>query len=72
MLGSLLLISPVEAEAEPEAAPFPPEAAGRPGCCRHRQSTLMLMLMLTLQSMNKEVNKHLTGAVSRCGTSAKY
>lgn len=35
VLGSLLLISPAEAEAEPEAAPFPPEAAERPGCCRH-------------------------------------
>lgn len=46
VLGSLLLISPAEAEAEaePEAAPFPPEAAGRPGCCRHRQEMLMLML----------------------------
>lgn len=54
VLGSLLLISPAEAEAEPEAAPFPPEAAGRPGCCRHRQK----MLMLT--NLKKEINKHLT------------
>lgn len=30
VLGSLLLISPAEAEAEPDAAPFPP--AGRLGC----------------------------------------
>ena len=35
VLASLLLISPAEAEAEPEAAPFPPEAAGRPGCYTH-------------------------------------
>lgn len=39
VLGSLLLISPAEAEAEPEAAPFPAEAAGRPGCCRHTGET---------------------------------
>lgn len=35
VLGSLLLISPAEAEAEPDAAPFPP--AGRVGCCRQKQ-----------------------------------
>lgn len=60
VLGSLLLISPAEAEAEPEAAPFPPEAAGRPGCCRHRQKMLMLMLTNCKGDLNKEINKHLT------------
>lgn len=32
VLASLLLISPADAEAEPEAAPFPPLPAGRPAC----------------------------------------
>lgn len=36
VLASLLLISPAEAEAEPEAAPFPPLPAGRPACCTQR------------------------------------
>lgn len=36
VLGSLLLISPVEAEAEPEAAPFPLAPAERLGCCRNQ------------------------------------
>lgn len=35
VLGSLLLISPAEAEAEPDAAPFPP--AGRVGCYRNKK-----------------------------------
>lgn len=35
VLASLLLISPAEAEAEPDAAPFPALPAGRPGCCRN-------------------------------------
>lgn len=34
VLGSLLLISPAEAEADPDAAPFPPVPAGRLGCWR--------------------------------------
>lgn len=37
VLGSLLLISPAEAEAEPDAAPFPP--AGRLGCWRNREKS---------------------------------
>lgn len=37
VLGSLLLISPAEAEAEPDAAPFPPAPVGRPGCCREEK-----------------------------------
>lgn len=32
VLGSLLLISPAEAEAEPDAAPLPPVPAVRLGC----------------------------------------
>lgn len=35
VLGSLLLISPAEAEADPDAAPFPPVPAGRLGCWRN-------------------------------------
>lgn len=35
VLGSLLLISPAEAEADPDAAPLPPVPAGRLGCWRN-------------------------------------
>lgn len=35
--GSLLLISPAEAEAEPDAAPFAPVPAGRLGCWRNQE-----------------------------------
>lgn len=37
VLGSLLLISPAEAEAEPEAAPFPAVPAVRLGCWRRQR-----------------------------------
>lgn len=40
VLASLLLISPAEAEAEPEAVPFPPLTAGRPACCTQRGQSI--------------------------------
>lgn len=40
VLASLLLISPAEAEADPEAAPFPAVPAGRLGCCLIERETV--------------------------------
>lgn len=40
VLASLLHISPAEAEAEPEAAPFPLLPAGRPACCTERRQSV--------------------------------
>lgn len=42
VLGSLLLISPAEAEADPDAAPFPPVPAVRLGCWRNPGRKMMI------------------------------